>query len=154
LVDSMSDIVWAINPKRDNLDDLVHRMRRFASDTLAARNIAFTFRAPSGESALALGPDLRRELYLVFKESIHNAVKHSECERVEIVLDVRGGRLTLSVVDDGRGFDPGRETDGQGLASMSRRAERLGGSFRVDSAPGRGATVTLDVPLSGKTRRS
>jgi len=154
LVDSMSDIVWAINPKRDNLDDLVYRMRRFASDTLAARNIAFTFEAPSEESTLALGPDLRRELYLVFKECIHNAVKHSECERVEVALKVEGGRLILAVKDDGRGFDPGQEVDGHGLASMARRAERLGGAFQVDSATDQGTTVTLEVPLSGKARRN
>jgi signal transduction histidine kinase len=147
LVDSMSDIVWAINPKRDNLDDLVFRMRRFASDALTARNIAFSFRAPSGESALALGPDLRRELYLVFKESLNNVIRHSDCDRVEIVLETEGGRLVLTIRDDGRGFDTGEEAEGQGLASMARRAERLGGTFRVESNPAAGTTVTLEMPL-------
>ena len=129
-------------------------MRRFASDTLTARNIAFTFRAPSGESSLALGPDLRRELYLVFKESIHNAIKHSDCEQLEIVLGVETGRLILTVKDDGKGFDPGREVDGHGLVSMARRGKRLGGSFRIDSATDRGTTVTLEVPLSAKSKWS
>ena len=153
LIDSMSDIVWAIDPKRDNLDNLVYRMRRFASDALTASNIGFTFRAPTGESSLTLGPDLRRELYLVFKESVNNAIKHSGCEHVEIVLSTERGRLTLVVTDDGRGFDPEQATDGHGLASLARRAERLGGSLRIDSAVSRGTKLTLEVPHGGKSGR-
>ncbi len=152
LVDSMSDIVWAINPKRDNLDDVVHRMRRFANDTLGARDIELDFRAAVDDGRLHLGPELRRELYLVFKESLHNVVKHADCARVEIEIGTAGGQLSLIVCDDGKGFEREREVEGHGLASMARRAERLGGSLRVERSSAGGTSVTLEIPL-GRRRR-
>jgi ligand-binding sensor domain-containing protein/two-component sensor histidine kinase len=147
LIDSMSDIVWAVNPKRDRLRDVVQRMRRFASDTLSARDIELSFSAPQSEPDLRLGADIRRQVYLVFKESLNNAVRHSGCRRVEIELQKSAGSLTLSIRDDGSGFDPALDSDGNGLASIRRRAEELAGSLRIDSTPGRGTTVRLLVPL-------
>jgi len=147
LVDSMGDIVWAINPRRDRMSDLVHRMRRFASDTLAAREIDFVFRAPKDEDRLKLGADVRREVYLVFKESINNAAKHAGGAHVEVDFAVEGDRLSLRVRDDGEGFTPDEADDGHGLDSMRRRGSRLGGTLQIDSRPGDGTVVLLQVPL-------
>src|SRR5262249_33310650 len=86
LIDAMSDIVWAINPHRDNLSELTHRMRRFASDTFTARNIEFNLRLPGEEEDRRLEGNLRREVFLIFKESVNNAVRHSGCNHAEIEL--------------------------------------------------------------------
>jgi signal transduction histidine kinase len=106
LVDSMSDIVWAINPQKDYLRDLTQRMRRFASDVFTIREIEFSFDAPTTE--VEIGANIRRELFLIFKEAIHNVIKHADCSFVEIVLATRGSELELIVRDDGRGFEPWR----------------------------------------------
>ena len=79
LVESMSDIVWAINPEKDQLSELSHRMRRFASDIFTARNIRFHFHAPHIAENIQLGANIRREIFLIFKESVNNIVKHSNC---------------------------------------------------------------------------
>lgn len=147
MVDSMSDIVWAVNPKRDRLRNVVQRMRRFASDALSSRDIELAFEAPDAESELRLGADMRREVYLVFKESLNNAVRHSGCRRVAIELRRGPGSLHLTVRDDGTGFDPDAEFDGHGLQSIRRRARELGGDLQIESAPGRGTVVRLHVPL-------
>jgi ligand-binding sensor domain-containing protein/two-component sensor histidine kinase len=147
LVDSMSDIVWAVNPEVDALSDLVHRMRRFAEDTLGASDIDLTFRAPSLRQDPSLGPDLRREIFLILKESITNIAKHARCTRVTIDLETARGRLRLRVTDDGTGFDPAGETDGNGLANMRRRVAALGGKLDIRSTPGSGTTTELDVQL-------
>ena len=97
-------------------------------------------------------PELRRELCLVFKESLHNVVKHADCARVEIEIGTAGGLLSLIVCDDGKGFEREREVEGHGLASMARRAERLGGSLRVERSSAGGTSVTLEIPL-GRRRR-
>jgi signal transduction histidine kinase/sugar lactone lactonase YvrE len=152
LVDSMSDIVWAINPQRDRLGDLVHRMRRFAGDTTAGDDVALVFRAPEGRDDLRLGPDLRRELYLVFKESLNNAVRHSGCSRVEASLSLVGDGLLLVVRDDGKGFDPAAEHEGNGVQSMRRRARALGAELAIESDPGAGTTVRMLVPSRGPRR--
>jgi signal transduction histidine kinase len=159
LVDSMGDIVWAINPARDRLRDLTRRMRHFAEDVLAARDIALRFRAPTDGDELALGPGVRRELFLVFKEAVHNVARHSDCRSVEIDLGTADGWLVLRVWDDGRGLGPRRVADpggGNGLPSMKRRAEGLGGTLDVVSGPGGGTALALRVPVGrvGWARRA
>jgi signal transduction histidine kinase len=134
-------------------------MRRFADDLLSARDISLTFRAPAAERNLRLGADLRREVYLIFKETVNNLAKHARCTEAEVEFRVAGEWLTVCVRDNGVGFDAGAAGNGHtagmgghGLQSMRRRAASLGGSYEVESARGRGTTVTLRVPLGGGRR--
>lgn len=146
LVDSMSDIVWAVNPRNDRLEDLVRRMRGFASEVSSVRGVDLRFRA-EGVDGQRLGPDLRRHVYLIFKEGISNAARHSGSARIEVDIDIAGGRLVLRVKDDGCGFDTTRPSDGNGLTTMTTRAAELGGRAAIVSRPGEGTVLTLDVPL-------
>ncbi len=146
-VTSMSDIVWAINPKRDTFRDLLRRMRTLADEALATQGVEVCFAAPDSDGDLRLGDELRRQIYLVFKEAVNNAARHSGCERVEIEVALDHGRVALTVSDDGRGFDPASESDGNGLANMRKRAGGLGSRLDVRSAPGEGTTVHLEVAL-------
>ena len=149
-VDSMSDIVWAVNPDRDRLQDLTQRMRRVADDAFTARNIAFHFSAPTREADVPLGADTRREVFRIFKESVNNVVRHAACQRAEVEFSVSAGRLRLRVSDDGAGFEPAAASDGNGMASMRRRATNLGGELRVRSQCGAGTTITLTAPVDGR----
>jgi signal transduction histidine kinase len=146
-VGAMSDIVWAINPKRESLLDLIRRMRQHAGEVFTLRDIELDFDAPAATGDVRLGMDVRRDVLLVFKEAVSNAARHSGCSRVSIQLRVEGARLVLVVADDGLGFETSRESDGQGLSSMTRRAERLEGTLDVVSGPGAGTTVTLHIPM-------
>jgi signal transduction histidine kinase/ligand-binding sensor domain-containing protein len=146
-VSSMSDIVWAINPARETLLDLTRRMRQHADEIFTLRNIELRFDAPEARPDLRLGVDVRRDVLLIFKESVNNAARHSGCTRVEIDFRVERSRLLLSVGDNGAGFDPSLESEGQGLTSMKRRARRLKGTLDLRSANGLGTTVTLTIPL-------
>ncbi len=148
MVDSMSDMVWAVSPGRDRLSDLVRRMRQFAEDVLVARQVNLRFTAPTSD--VRLDPDVRREVYLILKECIHNAVQHSACRRVEVELGIDAGWLKLTIRDDGQGIreaEPASSSGGHGLASMRRRAVDLGGELEVTSVPGEGVTSVLRVPL-------
>ncbi len=147
-VSSMSDIVWAINPRKDHLSDLVQRMRRFASDTFAARDIAFRFRVPDAEVDVRLGANIRREVFLIFKESVNNVVKHSDCTQADIEFQMADASLLLKVSDNGRGFSTVKDSDGHGMASMRERAGSIGGQLDVVSKEGAGTTVTLRVQLT------
>ena len=158
LVEAMSDIVWAINPKKDHLSDLLQRMRRFASDIFTARNIAFQFHVPSGDKNIELGANLRREIFLIFKESVNNTVKHSGCSRAEIDFRLDGEWLVLTVSDNGKGFDAAaaaagaeitiQSKGGNGIISMQKRAAEMRGEFQIVSRKGEGTTSTLRVPVS------
>ena len=147
LVDSMSDIVWAINPGRDRLSDLSQRMRRFASDVFTAQAVEFTFDVPNPGRDVRLGPEIRRELYLIFKEAVNNVVRHSGCTAVKITFLISDGALELSVHDNGEGFDPECYSEGNGLANMRLRAKKLGGELRIGSNNGDGTAVHLIAPL-------
>ena len=148
LVDSMSDIVWAINPQKDQLSDLVQRMRGLASDNLTNSNMKLRFRAPDTEENIRLGANLRREVFLVFKESLNNIVKHSGGTEVDIEFRVAPNSLFLSVSDNGRGFDLSEESDGHGLVSMRERIREMGGTLDMTSQAGSGTTITMTIPMT------
>jgi signal transduction histidine kinase/streptogramin lyase len=147
LVDSMSDIVWAINPERDHLADLSQRMRHFASDVFTARGIDFRFQFPDSEQDIRVGANLRRELFLIFKEAVNNSVRHSECTEALIDFSVDSSNVLLKIVDNGHGFDVLNKGDGHGLASMRARTEGLGGKLAIESYPGAGTMLAFAIPF-------
>jgi two-component sensor histidine kinase len=153
VVDSMSDIVWAIDPRRDDLRNVVFRIRQFASDVLGANRIAWSFQAPAEFDKIKLNPQQRRHIFLIFKEAINNSARHADCSSVWLSLAIVHNQIVGEVRDDGRGLavtsDPpvfeGR--GGQGLENMRSRAAQLGGQLIIDSAPGGGTCIRVEVPL-------
>jgi signal transduction histidine kinase/streptogramin lyase len=160
LVGTMSDIVWAINPRKDHLFDLTQRMRRFASDVLSAKEIDFEFIAPPKTEGLTVGANVRREVFLIFKEAVNNIVKHSQATVVEIRFEISDDSLCLQLKDNGVGFTPpapgtvssadlfSDQRGGNGLISMRRRAAELGGEYALESQPGGGTSITLKLPVN------
>ncbi|WP_022824388.1 sensor histidine kinase [Hymenobacter norwichensis] len=152
MLDAMDDIVWAINPDHDALEDVTARMRSFASEVLEARGIDFTFRVEPSVQGQKLGMQARREFFLLFKEAINNLAKYARCQHASILLAYQHGHLHLTVQDDGIGFDPANPAQGggNGLANMRSRAAALHGQLTLDTAPGHGTTLHLKVPLGGE----
>ena len=95
LVESMGDIVWAINPKRDRGGDLLQRMRHFARDTLTGRDIGVSFRIRSSVRTSRSVPDVRREVLLIFKEAVNNVVQHAGCGHVDVDVEISPDGLVL-----------------------------------------------------------
>jgi ligand-binding sensor domain-containing protein len=151
LVGTMSDIVWAVNPNNDWLSNLASRIRRFATDLLGARGIDLRFEGPAGSLDINTDAEVRRQVYLIFKEGIHNIARHSGASKVEIYLVLNGDTLFLQLTDNGKGFDPTADADGNGLPSMRKRAAHLGGKLRIVSQPGAGATLTLEARLKPRS---
>ncbi len=156
LVDSMSDIVWSIDPRKDDLNNVASRIRQFASDVLEAGGIDWEFKASEEIGKIKLPPEQRRHLYLIFKEAINNVARHSGCRTVSLEIALSHDRLVASIRDDGRGFasqlDDGTPMNGRGgngLRNMQSRALELGGQLDIASSPGRGTQLTLVMPLRG-----
>jgi signal transduction histidine kinase len=148
LVGTMSDIVWSINPAKDHLSDLSQRMRRFASDVLTARSIRLHFHGDDSEHDAVINSSLRREAFLIFKESINNVVKHAAAKNVWTELSVEGGVLKLTIRDDGTGFDPAAANEnGNGLRSMRQRTVEVGGTFDVISDLNSSTTIQVSLPI-------
>ncbi len=154
LVDAMSDIVWAIDPRRDNLENLIARVRRFASDSMDAAGIAWMFETPPDLEKIKLTAEQRRHLFLIFKEATNNIIRHANCTNASFTLNIVDHKLKVEIRDNGHGFvmpdaqtSVGPERQGHGLNSMQARAAELGGQLRIESAPGHGTQLTLSVPL-------
>jgi signal transduction histidine kinase len=122
-------------------------MRRFASDTLSARNIEFHLSTPNLDRHTRVNAEIRREVFLIFKEGINNIARHSACAQANGELRVDHGVILLTLNDDGCGFETSNGSEGHGLESMRRRAEKLGGVLKICSGDGQGTNLVLRIPL-------
>ncbi len=147
LFDATADIVWAIDPRRDDLGSLVARLSEYARDVLGASGASWSIEVPPGLDAVMLAADPRRELFLLLKEAIHNAARHSGASAVSLTVRLERGMLAADVRDDGAGFAHDAPPLGDGLRNMQVRAAALAGRCDVRSEPGSGTWVHVEMPL-------
>lgn len=141
----MADLVWTIDPAHDRLDDLVRRLRQVANNLFDAGSVELTFRAPDDAELrrVSLPAESRRHWLLFGKEALTNAARHARANRVEVVIELAGAELALTIRDDGAGFATAAARAGNGLASLRARADALGLVLTIDSAPGAGTRIRL-----------
>lgn len=148
LSENMQDIVWAIRTGHDSMEELVTRMREFALRLCDARNIEFTAQVPESFTNSKLNLQQRRNLYLIFKEAVNNAVKYAEPTQVKVFLSSKPGYLKMEVIDNGKGFELSAVKKGNGIGNIEKRAREIGGTAVIaSSSAGTNITVTL---LQGK----
>jgi signal transduction histidine kinase/ligand-binding sensor domain-containing protein len=151
LMRSMDEIVWAINPQHDTLDDLMAYLESFAQDFLGTAGVRCRLDVPPRLPDVPLTADSRHNVFLGFKEALHNVVKHSGATEVFIAARLVSSEFRLTVEDNGCGFSPtegSRESFGNGLANMSLRLTKIGGQCEIEPVIGRGTKVTFIVPLT------
>ncbi|MET0645303.1 MAG: two-component regulator propeller domain-containing protein [Pyrinomonadaceae bacterium] len=150
VIDSMSDIVWAIDPRRDDFASVVERVRSFASDTLGAAGVRWQMHVAPQLEHQHLSPEQRRALYMIFKEAVSNVARHADCRRASCRITFEHHALVAVFEDDGRGLPAEAQSNGRGgrgLENMRARAEGLGGRLEVESEPGAGTRLRLVLPL-------
>jgi ligand-binding sensor domain-containing protein len=150
MISEMNDIVWAINPRNDSMEKMIQRMESFAKPLLAAKGIQFKFNYDPDILSTWLEMEKRKNLYLIFKETINNIIKYSAATLVTVNISIRNRKLELLVKDNGVGFDPmarvGEQSpslSGNGLRNMRMRASEMRGEIRIDSKPGQGTSIHL-----------
>jgi len=137
-------LIFELRPESLALEGLVAALEKQLAAVRSRHGIEIT-------AELGIEPDLRLDLkevlYRVGQEALHNTVKHARATHVTIRLHREGSRMQLTISDDGLGFDPGGEFPGHlGLRSMKERTARVGGSLTIQSSPGGGTTITVEVP--------
>lgn len=147
MLDAMSDIVWTINPENDQFEKIILRMRSFAYELLGAKNIDFEFIADDEVENIKLPMNVRKNLYLIFKEATNNLVKYAAADKA--LFAIKGGKndVTMLIQDNGKGFNINEAREGNGLKNMEMRAKEIGGKLQVDSMPGTGTTIQLRVAV-------
>lgn len=145
--ESLSDIVWNINPKYDDLQNLFIRMKRYAADMLDGKNINGEFDFPDNIPDISLSMTQRRDLYLIFKEAINNLTKYSKANNAEVRVVAKENRIELLVKDNGKGFDRKSIQSGNGLQNMEQRAKAIGADIDIFSKPGEGTTIKMEMKI-------
>jgi len=146
MLDAMADIVWTINPENDQFEKIILRMRNFAYELLGARQIEFDFRADD-VSGLKIPMEARKNLYLIFKEATNNMVKYSGAKEARFAIHREKDLLTMMIRDNGKGFDTSAVAAGNGLKNMKKRAMEIGALLLIDSIPGSGTTIKMELKL-------
>ncbi|HTA26585.1 MAG TPA: two-component regulator propeller domain-containing protein [Bacteroidia bacterium] len=148
-LDSVSDMVWTFDPEFDLMDDLIARIRLYASEILESREISYDFIANNDTGRIKMPMDTRKNFYLIFKEALNNLVKYSKCTHAIISIKQVGGNLEMEITDNGIGFKEGQiDGSGNGLKNMKQRAYYLHGNITIETKPGEGTTVRLVFPYA------
>ena len=140
----MRDTVWAIDSRKDNLEFLTDRMKDYLAETLSRTGFAYTWTDTSDMNNKVLPPDIRQNVFLIFKEAINNVLKHSKGTKVDISLSKERSRCVLRIRDNGQVHQP-INTSGLGLANMRLRAENIGANISVLMEDGFEVVLKFDI---------
>lgn len=145
---SMSDIVWTIQSDNDKVGNMIVRMREYLSHTLEPKNIDVDFRADESLLEHNFSMQQRKDLFLIFKEAVNNAAKYAHCSSLTVQLFRVNGSIALLVRDNGRGFDVNKTGSSNGLKNMRGRAKALHAQLAIESEPGIGTRILLEMPAT------
>jgi len=144
LVEKMSEIIWAMNEKNNTLEDMIFYLRSYAVGYCNENNLMCEFHVQENIPQKIIGGHIRRNVFLVLKESLHNIVKHAGAKKVMISIKT-DNKFALIIADDGKGFDQILHQSGNGLLNMKERAESLKGKLSLFNTAG--TTIELEIPI-------
>ena len=149
LVQAMDEIVWAVNPRNDNLRQLAGYIFQYAEEFLSGTELRLRKERPNILPEIPFNAETRHNIFLVVKEALNNSVKHAKATEVRLSLDLVDSQLRVGVEDDGCGFGT-MAGDGfsNGLNNMRKRVEEIGGCFQVESRTGKGTKIKFTVPVA------
>lgn len=146
VMNTMNDIVWSVNPQKDSMYSMVERMNAFANECLEVKDIQMDFHVEKDLLKLNLSPDIRKEVFLIYKEAFSNIIQYAEPTNIHFRLYREGRFILMFMEDNGAGFDaanPPIRNSGNGLTNMRNRAEKIGGSIDIRSQPKSGTKILL-----------
>lgn len=147
VVEMMSDIIWSLKPEHDSFADLGKRLSDMATEMCDGTDIDLHLDLSAHEEHLPIRMDYRRHVYLIAKEAMHNAIKHSRCSEVWITLRANKGVMELTIVDNGVGLKNGIDQSGHsthtGMSSMKKRAKEANAEIQIESNDGKGTRVRV-----------
>ena len=150
LIGNMRRLIWTMDGGQGSMDDLAAYCANYARQYLSEHGIGCTVHQPTDQPAVEVSSELRRNVFLVLKEALHNVVKHARATHVEVTFQWDRQQLQLEIADDGRGSNGALtgHAQGVGLRSMRQRLEGMGGQFALTGGPeGSGTRISGRVPL-------
>ncbi|MFC7335639.1 histidine kinase [Haloferula chungangensis] len=151
LVVAMDDLVWAVDPAHDSLDQLASHLTRLSEEIFRDSPVRCRLDIPSILPARELGSDFRHQLSLAVKEALHNVLRHAGPCEVHLSLRYDGSRILIEIRDNGVGFESKSESSRHGLEYLSKRLHEIGGTCIINSIPDGGTQVVFDCPLQDRS---
>ncbi len=146
MVEKMGDIVWAVNSKKDSIQDVILRLKNAFLETCVSRGIQLVFYCDSVLEKRTMSMQIRKNLYLISKEAINNAIKYSGGNQIAISFSMNAQGMELKITDNGKGFDSLKEANGNGLSNMNTRADEMNAILKIKSGPG-STEVVLNLAI-------
>jgi len=146
---ALNDIIWSVNSRNDSMEEILLRMRRYAAELFDNSKTIFHLDIDETVAGKKINMEQRRDLYLVYKESMNNIVKHASAYNVWIDVQWQNGKLSLRIKDDGKGFDSSVVTNRNGLRNIHFRTEKWKGTTLIKTSPGNGTLIEIMWPVSG-----
>lgn len=143
---SISDIIWSVNPTNETLEKLIQRIIHYASETLEAIGAEFKINTTGDLSSFNIPVEQRKDLYLILKEILNNIAKYSHAKNVMLYVDINQQECKISITEDGIGFDVARAKEKiqcNGLKNVWARAKALSANISMQSEPGHGSKFLL-----------
>jgi two-component system sensor histidine kinase UhpB len=148
VMESVDEIIWSVNPVHDSLQGILLRLREYALPLAESKNITFDFKVDDGIEHLALSMEIRRNLYLIIKEAINNLIKYSEASQARVHFMKDKKDISVTVTDNGKGFDVLANTSRNGLKNMKLRASEIGAKINIFSSSEFGSSINLSFHIT------
>ncbi len=147
IVGKLGDLVWAINPGKDSFANMLTRIHEYGIEMCRPAAIEFEWNCKTIDKANEPGMEIRRNVFLVAKEAINNAVKYSHAKRIRVDIEEIHGLFNMKFEDNGDGFDMQTITPGNGLENMQKRAESIGASLQIQPQINRGTVIFFSLKI-------
>jgi len=144
---ALDDIIWSVNTRNDNMQELQARMRRYAGELFESSNINCQFSFEKTGEDNRLNMEQRRDVYLVFKECLNNIHKHASAKTIHIKIAVSNSVLNMLIEDDGTGFNPNITTHRNGLKNLETRVRKWNGDLKIDTTAGKGTRIEISMAI-------
>jgi len=140
----LRDMLWVLEDSRDDINGLLDRIKKFATPIAQANQINFEHEVEQGLGSQNISKTEKRNLLLISKEVINNCFKYASCKNIKIVFRQNGNKISLSITDDGIGFNSNGKSEGYGLSNIQYRAKQINYKYQIISSPGNGTTVIIE----------
>jgi signal transduction histidine kinase len=148
VMENIGIIVWAVDPRRDELTELLEYFQRHARQLCTTAGVSFLSQLPVGLKPIILSPEQRRSIFLILKEGLNNVLRHAHCSQVAFHCTFHNHIIDLSLQDNGKGFEMKSITNGHGLTNMTTRAQKIGADIQITSQPDSGTVIRLRLRMT------
>jgi signal transduction histidine kinase len=146
MLEQLEVIAWAMDPRFDNVEGMIGKMKKYAIPLLHANNITYNFNADGVGMLNEVRGEVRQNIFLIFKEALNNMIKYADASTCSVNLKLSDNNFILEISDDGVGMSGEVNGSGNGIPNIKKRVLQLGGVIDIKTAPGKGTTISISLP--------